>query len=119
MAACTFVGTKFNFRVPADKVLMRCFVNEAIQDDDATVVESVLEELRDMTGLTGAPLFSRIYRWPLSMPQYTVGHSERIAAMKIRLQKYQGLFLAGNAYDGIGIPDCIRIGRQLAESVVN
>ena len=119
VAACTFVGTKFNFRAPKDKVLLRCFVNAALQDDDATLVHSVLEELGDMTELTGSPTFSRIFRWPLSMPQYTVGHSRRMAAMNFRLQKYQGLSIAGNAYDGVGIPDCIRAGRQLAQSIVN
>ncbi len=119
VAACTFVQTKFPFRAPEDRVLLRCFVNAALQDDDATLVDSVLQELGDMIGLTSSPTFSRVFRWPLSMPQYTVGHSERMAAMKIRLRKYQGLSLTGNAYDGIGIPDCIRMGRQLADSIVN
>jgi len=78
----------------------------------------VLDELKEMTGLSGEPVFSRVYRWPQAMAQYTVGHRERISRIEVRLSENPGLFLAGNAYHGIGIPDCIRMGRQVAEAVV-
>jgi oxygen-dependent protoporphyrinogen oxidase len=116
LVACTFMRTKFPFRAPENKILLRCFLS-GLQDDES-LVPTVLEELRDLIGLTGEPLFSRVYRWPLSMAQYTVGHRERVSAIEVRLRLHPGLFLGGNAYHGIGIPDCIRMGRQLAESIV-
>jgi len=78
-----------------------------------------LEELRETIGLKGDPLFTRVYRWPLSMAQYMVGHQDRVSAIEVRLRLHQGLHLAGNAYHGIGIPDCVRMGRQVAESLIN
>jgi oxygen-dependent protoporphyrinogen oxidase len=71
-----------------------------------------------MTGLQGDPLFSRAYQWPLSMAQYTVGHRERVAAIEVRLSQNPGLYLAGNAYYGVGIPDCVRMGKLCAASIV-
>jgi len=117
LVACTFMGTKFPFRVPENRILLRCFLSGV--PDDADLIPSVIEELREMTGLTRAPVFSRVYRWPLSMAQYTVGHQERIAAIESRLRANRGLHLVGNAYYGIGIPDCIRLGKQFAENAVN
>jgi oxygen-dependent protoporphyrinogen oxidase len=116
VVACTFMGTKFPFRVPENRILLRCFVGGS--SDDESLLPAVLEELRDSIGLTGDPIFSRVYRWPLSMAQYTVGHQERVSAIEVRLRLLPGLFLGGNAYHGIGIPDCIRMGRQLAGSIV-
>jgi len=116
VVACTFMGTKFPFRAPENRILVRCFVSGA--EENGALLPSVLEELRDLAGVTGDPLFSRIYPWPRSMAQYTVGHRERISALEGRLQENAGLYLAGNAYYGVGIPDCIRMGRQLAERVV-
>jgi oxygen-dependent protoporphyrinogen oxidase len=117
LVACTFMATKFPFRAPRDRILLRCFLG-GLPDDEA-LLPSVLEELRETIGLTGDPLFTRIYRWPLSMAQYTVGHQDRVSAIEVRLRLHQGLHLAGNAYHGIGIPDCVRMGKQVAESLVN
>jgi oxygen-dependent protoporphyrinogen oxidase len=117
LVACTFMATKFPFRAPENRILLRCFLG-GLPDDEA-LLPSVLEELRETIGLTGHPLFTRVYRWPLSMAQYTVGHERRVSAIEVRLRLHQGLHLAGNAYHGIGIPDCIRMGRQVAESLVN
>jgi oxygen-dependent protoporphyrinogen oxidase len=68
-------------------------------------------------GVTAEPLFARIARWPASMAQYTVGHAERVAQIEQRLGQIPGLYVAGNAYYGIGIPDCIRMGREAAGRV--
>jgi oxygen-dependent protoporphyrinogen oxidase len=119
LTACTFMGTKFPFRAPKGKTLLRCFVGGSSPLDDESLLRSVLEELREVIGLAGSPLFSRVYRWPRSMAQYTTGHRERIQAIEARLRQCGGVYLAGNAFDGIGIPDCIRSGRQLAQSIVN
>ena len=78
-----------------------------------------VEELRETIGLAGDPIFTRVYRWPRSMAQYMVGHQDRVSAIEVRLRLHHGLHLSGNAYHGIGIPDCVRMGRQVAESLAN
>jgi oxygen-dependent protoporphyrinogen oxidase len=86
-------------------------------DADEAIVAAVREELRALMGVTEEPLFSRIYRWPRSMAQYEIGHRERIAEVEALLKPLDGLLLAGNAYYGIGVPDCVRMGREMAERV--
>jgi len=76
-----------------------------------------MDELRDIAGVRGRPAFVRIARWPLSMAQYTVGHAKRLAEIEARTAAIPGLQLAGNAYEGIGIPDCIRMGKRAAERI--
>jgi oxygen-dependent protoporphyrinogen oxidase len=122
MAACTFVGTKFPHRAPDDRILLRCFFggtgDEAIlKETDESMVTIAREELRRILGLTTAPLFTKVSRWPKSMAQYTVGHGARMKEIKARAAAIPGLHLAGNAYDGIGIPDCVRTGRQAAKNI--
>ena len=123
MVACTFVGAKFPYRVPEDMVLMRCFAGgagqEAVLDlDDGEVLKRIRGELQELLGWTAAPAFTRIARWPRSMAQYTVGHELRLGFIQNRLKELPGLCLAGNAYDGIGIPDCIRTGRAAARQAL-
>lgn len=122
LVACTFVATKFSHRVPGSLAVLRCFLGGA--GDDAvlaatgeTVVAAITAELRRILGITAAPAFYRIARWPKSMAQYTVGHAARVAEIEQRRRQLPGLYLAGNAYHGIGIPDCIRMGRESAESI--
>lgn len=122
LAACTFVATKFPHRAPDNRILLRCFFggtgDEAIlKESDESLVVIAREELRRILGLTAAPLFTNISRWPQSMAQYTVGHSVRIAEIKKRIKAIPGLQVAGNAYDGIGLPDCVRTGRQAAAGI--
>jgi protoporphyrinogen/coproporphyrinogen III oxidase len=122
LAACTFVATKFAHRAPDDRIVLRCFFggtgDEAIlSESDESLVIIAREELRRILGLTAAPLFTNISRWPKAMAQYNVGHSARIAEIRKRIAAIPGLHLAGNAYDGIGIPDCVRSGRQAAASI--
>jgi oxygen-dependent protoporphyrinogen oxidase len=117
LVACTFMATKFPFRAPENRILLRCFLGGL--PDDEGLLPSVLEELRGTIGLAGDPLFARVYRWPLSMAQYTVGHQARVAAIELRMRQNLGLCLAGNGYYGIGIPDCIRMGERAAESLRN
>src|SRR5262249_4184964 len=116
LIACTWVGTKFAHRVPDGKVLLRAFIEESGISEQA-VVAGISEELRDIMGINVQPLFWRVWRWPNAMAQYTVGHQERVAEIEARLKGIPGLHLAGNAYHGIGIPDCIRLGKQIAERI--
>jgi len=109
MAACTFVKTKFDHRVPAAKALLRCFLGcAAIDAPEGELIRDVLGELKDLTGLSAVPLFTRLTRWSGAMAQYSLGHKKRVAEIRERTGAHPGLHLAGNAYEGIGIPDCIR-----------
>jgi protoporphyrinogen/coproporphyrinogen III oxidase len=123
MAACTFIDAKFDFRAPANRVLLRCFFGGAgddkvLDESDETLTGMAREELRTILGLTAAPLFTSISRCPRSMAQYTVGHAVRWKEIQARAAAIPGLYLAGNGYTGIGIPDCIRMGRAAAASLV-
>lgn len=116
MAACTWVGTKFMHRVPNDKVLLRCFVGGTGGGlSDAQLVEEVRGELQGWMGINVAPVAQNVVRWNRAMAQYTVGHQARVAAIVDELKVLPGIYLAGNAYEGIGIPDCIRMGKTAAE----
>ena len=120
LVACTWVGTKFPYRVPAGMASIRCFLGDEdlLGASDGEIEALVGEELERILGLQAQPLFARVARWPRSMAQYTVGHSERLAAIRARLAQWPGLFVAGNAYEGIGVPDCVRMGRQAARAIL-
>lgn len=123
LVACTWVGTKFSHRVPADKIVARCFLGGmegggVLEESDDAIVAAVTSELRDIAGVTARPLFSRIFRWPRSMAQFVVGHRARQSEVEARVSAIPGLHLAGNAYYGIGIPDCIRLGKTAAEKIL-
>lgn len=119
LLACTFVHQKFRDRVPADRALLRCFLGGAhdaglLATSDEAVLRVVRDEIAAILGVRDAPLLSRVYRWPLSMAQYIVGHHRRLEAIRECLQQLPGIHLAGNAYSGIGIPDAIRTGEAAA-----
>jgi oxygen-dependent protoporphyrinogen oxidase len=82
--------------------------------DDDELLGLVREELRDTLGIATPPQFHRIYRWPQAMPQYTLGHLDRLDLIEQRLAGRPGLYLAGNAYRGVGLPDCIASGEAAA-----
>jgi oxygen-dependent protoporphyrinogen oxidase len=122
LVALTWVGTKFSHRVPEGKIVARCFLGGmedagVLAESDDAILEALGRELREIAGVTAKPRFTRIVRWPRSMAQYPVGHPARMAELRERVAKIPGLELAGNAYDGIGIPDCIRSGKNAAESL--
>ncbi len=124
LLACTFVHGKFKHRAPEGQALLRCFLGgtadpEALNLSDEDAIALVRRELQSILNFNPEPLFGRIHRWPFSMAQYVVGHAERIAAIQEELAKHPGLFLAGNAYSGIGISDCVRTGRAAAENAIN
>jgi len=109
MAACTFVKTKFDHRVPPAKAVLRCFLGGAAVDvPEGELIRDVLGELKELLGMSATPLFTRVTRWNGAMAQYGLGHRRRVEEIRERAGLYPGLYLAGNAYEGIGIPDCIR-----------
>lgn len=119
--ACTITSVKFSHRAPGDYALLRVFFGGArnpdvVALDDAAIVALARDELRAIYGIAADPLFSRIYRWQRSNPQYELGHLERVDALDRACPP--GLLLAGSAYRGVGIPDCIRQGREAAERAV-
>ncbi len=110
--ACTWVNTKWEGRIPDDKAVLRCFSTNV-----EVTREEVERDLARLMNVTAEPLFALPYRWPGSMPQYTVGHTARIAELDARVARIPGLHLAGNAYHGVGIPDCIRSARAAATAI--
>jgi oxygen-dependent protoporphyrinogen oxidase len=121
LIACTFSSIKFPGRAPDGHVLLRAFVGGALQPemfalDDSEMVNRVKADLRDLLGIENLPLFAAMSRWQKSMPQYELGHVERVKAIENELRGFPTLSLAGNAYKGAGIPDCIRSGEAAADS---
>lgn len=110
--ACTWVATKWLGRVPEGKAVLRCFSTDPDASEDATRAD-----LRRLMGVAAEPVFALCNRWPDTMPQYTVGHTLRVAEIEARLASIPGLHLAGNAYHGVGIPDCVRSAKQVAERI--
>jgi protoporphyrinogen/coproporphyrinogen III oxidase len=122
--ACTFSSLKYPGRAPDGHVLFRVFVGgslqpEFFQDNDATMEKNVRDELSSLLDLKAQPLFCRIWRHPNSMPQYHVGHQARIQRIHGQLTTFPSLALAGSAYHGVGISDCVRTGEEAAERIVN
>lgn len=122
--ACTWVSSKWPGRAPADAVLLRCFVGrdgaqDGLERDDDDLIAAVTREISGLLGISGAPLLSRVYRWPDAMPQYDVGHLDRMAAMQDALRATPGLVAAGSGYRGVGLPDCISQGEDAARRALD
>ncbi|HMP71868.1 MAG TPA: protoporphyrinogen oxidase [Kiritimatiellia bacterium] len=120
LIAMTWASTKFPGRAPEGYRLLRVFVggprHEADVDlDDQAMLSLVRSELRDLLGITHPPQHVRLYRWPRANPQYDVGHLLRVSRMEQQADSLPGIFLAGSAYRGIGMPDCIRDGQRAAQ----
>lgn len=123
LLAATFSSLKYRGRAPAEFVLVRAFVGGALRPElvelgDSELLARVQHELGSLLGVRAQPTLTRIARWPQSMPQYHVGHLDRVARISARIAALPGLHLAGNAYRGVGIPDCIISGEAAAESVM-
>lgn len=124
LIAASFSSIKYPGRAPDGELLVRAFVGGALQpelfdlDDDA-LSRAVRDELRDLLGVRSEPLAMRIRRHPESMPQYRVGHLDRVAALFAQAGRHRGLALAGNAYHGVGLPDCIRSGEAAADALLD
>lgn len=115
----TWVTQKWPHTTPKGQLLIRCFVGragseEVLRQDDRAIVQAVATELRELAGLSGEPVLSRVYRWPKAMPQYVVGHQARLQRIREQQAAFPGLLLAGAGYDGMGLPDCIRQGEEAA-----
>ncbi len=123
LIACTFSSVKFSGRAAEGHVLLRAFAGGALQPDIFALDEDdmrvrVETNLRELLGITEEPLFVEVAKWKDSMPQYEVGHLERVNEIEKLVREIPGLTLAGNAYRGAGIPDCIRSGQTAAEMLI-
>ena len=122
MLACTFSSVKYPGRAPAGHVLLRCFVGGALNEgilasDDTALIAAARDELREALGITAEPALTRVARWTKAMPQYHVGHPGRVETIEHCAAAVPGLHLAGGAYRGVGIADCVRSGETAAERV--
>jgi len=123
LIACTFSSVKFADRAPSGQVLLRAFVGGALQPDtfaldEDEMVQRVERDLRDLLGTRGSARFAEVCKWPSSMPQYLLGHLDRLERIGARLTQTPKLWLAGNAYRGAGIPDCVRSGEHTAAKML-
>lgn len=123
LLAATFVHNKFPHRAPPDRALLRCFFAGSNAESvwpysDDQIIGIVRNELQQILGLRAEPLFARVYKWNSAMAQYGVGHLERLERIQQLRQQLPGLALAGNAYRGIGVPDCVRSGRDAAAALL-
>jgi oxygen-dependent protoporphyrinogen oxidase len=123
MLAATFVHNKFPHRAPDNRALVRCFLGGArdeqiLDSSEEEILQIVRAELRQIISLNAEPLFARVYKWKASMAQYSVGHLERLQRIESLRRQLPGLALAGNGYNGIGVPDCVRSGAEAAGRIL-
>jgi oxygen-dependent protoporphyrinogen oxidase len=121
--AVSFSSRKFPDRAPEGRVLLRTFVGgalhpEAMLQTDEEMIATVREELAETLGVTGEPDFAKVCRYVRAMPQYTLGHLDRVVAIEAGAKPYRGLELAGTGYRGVGIPDAIEQAEQAAERLL-
>ncbi|MCJ7512069.1 MAG: protoporphyrinogen oxidase, partial [Anaerolineales bacterium] len=122
--ACTWTSTKFPHRAPDGFALIRAFIGRAgkedlLEADDQALVHVVRTELEQVMGVRAAPILQRVFRWPQAMPQYILGHPDRLASIERGLHAHPGMQLAGSAYRGIGLPDCIASGEAAATAALS
>jgi protoporphyrinogen/coproporphyrinogen III oxidase len=123
MLACTFVHNKFPHRAPEDRGIVRAFLGglrdeSVLQLSDDELIATITRELREIAGIAGEPREYRIYRWNRAMAQPAPGHLERLSRIEQCRKALPGcVALAGNAYTGIGVPDCVRTGTEAANEV--
>jgi oxygen-dependent protoporphyrinogen oxidase len=124
ITACTWTHKKWPHTTPKGKVLLRCYVGRAgdetvVDLSDSELEKIVLEDLNKTMNISMKPDFTIVTRWKNAMPQYAVGHIERMEKIKQSTQKeLPGLFLAGSSYEGLGVPDCIDQGEEAVEKVL-
>ncbi|QEH33329.1 Protoporphyrinogen oxidase [Aquisphaera giovannonii] len=120
--SATFSSVKFAGRAPADMVLLRAFLGGAfraatLDRPDPEIIATAAAELGRLLGIRGEPSLTRIRRWPGVMPQYELGHIDLVRSIEDRIRAIPGLALAGNAYHGVGVPQCIKSGEEAAETI--
>jgi oxygen-dependent protoporphyrinogen oxidase len=121
--AASFPSVKFPARESADLTPIRVFLGGALHPEmldcnEGQLIEIASQQLTPILSIHGTPVDADVARWPASMPQYHVGHVQRIAAIERRLRQWRHIEIAGNSYWGVGIPQCIHSGYEAAERLV-
>jgi oxygen-dependent protoporphyrinogen oxidase len=121
--SASFSSVKYPGRAPDSQVLARVFINGAavpdmLQLSEKELISIALSELDELLSISGQPIMHHVVRYTAAMPQYELGHGAKIEAIRQRTDQLPGLELAGNAYEGIGIPNCIRSAEGAAERVL-
>jgi protoporphyrinogen/coproporphyrinogen III oxidase len=124
LLAATWVTSKWPHRAPEGHVLLRGFLGggrdpRRLDTGDDELVALVVEELTELLGISGAPLFTRLFRWTKQSPQYEVGHLQRVATIERELNSIPGMFVTGSGFRAIGIPDCVADGRAIGEKAAS
>ncbi|OMF21437.1 protoporphyrinogen oxidase [Paenibacillus sp. FSL H8-0548] len=123
ITACTWTSSKWLHTSPSDRVLLRCYVGRSGQEEsvklpDAGLIKAVRRDIEETMGVKAEPLFTEITRLPRSMPQYPIGHLENMKKLRERVQQeLPGVWITGAAFDGVGLPDCIRQGKEAAQAI--
>lgn len=121
ITGCTWSSSKWEGRAPADHVLLRVFIGYAGADQiveqqwDDLLARVAHDALCPLLGIREEPVLARVHRWLKAMPQYEVGHTARLKQLEEALSPFPMVLLAGAAYRGVGIPDCVKQGREAAE----
>ena len=125
LLAVTLSSSKWPDRAPEGRVLFRGFVGgprnqHLLETDDAALVETVRAQIVDLLGMSpdAQPVFAKVYRWNGGMPQYTLGHLDRVDEIERRSAGIRGLALAGGAFRGVGVPNCIESGERAVTKVL-
>ncbi len=124
ITACTWTSSKWLHTSPSDKILLRCYMGRSGQEDwihlsDEEIENKVRLEIKEIMGIEAKPLFVEVTRWRNSMPQYAVGHLERIRNVRNHVSRdYPGIRLTGSSYEGVGLPDCIQQGKEASKQTL-
>jgi oxygen-dependent protoporphyrinogen oxidase len=121
--SCSFSSIKYEARAPADTVLLRTYVGGAVQSDllknsDEQLLRIAKSELAQLLDISGQPIMESLTRQTRAMPQYHVGHLDRVAVIEGRLEKLPALAISGSSLYGVGVPACIASGEMAAERIV-
>lgn len=123
ITGCTWSSSKFLDRAPQGYALLRCFMGGAVDEGPALLPEEEMvrtarQELRSIMGIQAEPVLAQVYRWREAHPQYDVGHLDWLAEVDRLRAAHPGLYLAGSSYRGVGLPDCIHGGVEVAQAIL-
>lgn len=124
ITACTWTHKKWPHTAPAGKALLRCYVGKATDEEivfktDDEIIQAVKSDLFTILGISEEPEFIEITRWKESMPQYMVGHKDRVQKMKTKVkEKLPNFFITGSSFEGLGLPDCINQGKKVVDEIL-